>query len=56
MNKFDLNNFVVDKVVSHVWRYSVCPKCGWNQEENTLDLCPMCGENLVIEKWTEIKK
>ena len=47
---FELNNFVVDKVISCVLAYSICPKCSWKQEENRLDSCPVCGQNLIIYK------
>lgn len=41
MNKFDVNNFVVDKVKTISAIKSKCPVCGFdNSKEERFNLCP----------------
>ena len=55
MQKFDIHNFVIDKV-QHITLYkSVCPICGYkNYPKYLLRYCPDCGEDLWIEEFTEL--
>ena len=51
-NKFDINNFVIDKVLTVCFGYVKCYKCGFDNSES-LYKCPVCGTEL-IGKRTEL--
>lgn len=45
-NKFDIDNFVVDKVQTVYVGYVKCYKCGFDNTE-CLHECPVCGTELI---------
>lgn len=50
MCKFNINNFVVDKVKTINVIQSKCHVCGFdNPKEEMFHLCPICKTNLVVE-------
>lgn len=46
MNKFDINNLVVDKVQTVYHGYIKCPVCGFDNSE-MLHECPACNFELI---------
>lgn len=59
MNKFDKNNFVLDKVVEVTFYSILCPKCGSaNIPVRSINYvaktCPQCGQDLYIGKANKI--
>lgn len=53
MNKFNINNFVLDKVVEVIFYKAVCPVCGYEnvpiQSINHVNkTCPQCGKDLYV--------
>lgn len=50
MGKFDINNFVIDKVKTINAIQSKCHICGFdNPKEEMLHVCPVCKTSLVVE-------
>ena len=48
MNKFNTNNFIVDKVLTAKAIKTKCDICGFdNSSKGFVDVCPMCNANLV---------
>ena len=45
-NKFDIDNFIVDKVLTFYVGYAKCYKCGFDNTE-CLHECPVCGTELI---------
>lgn len=47
--KFDMQNFILDKIITINIYARKCPNCGWS---NTIDAlayyCPKCGKDLKI--------
>lgn len=53
--KFNLDNFVIDKVKVTTKHFIQCPRCSWkNSLENPVDYCPECSEDLLFSKITEV--
>ena len=51
--KFNLDNFVIDKVIVITKYFLRCPKCNWqNLSGAAIYYCPQCGEDLVLSKET----
>ena len=43
--------YTIDKVISYVFYHVKCPKCGfYNETGKTYEICPECGENLILMK------
>lgn len=50
MGKFDINNFVVDKIKTVYAIERRCHVCGFdNSEDEVFHVCPICRTNLVVE-------
>ena len=45
--EFDINNFVVDKVLTVYVAYRKCPVCGFDNPESLLE-CPVCQTSLRL--------
>lgn len=52
---FNPENFVVDKILRMKIGYARCPKCDFDNNKDSLDICPVCGENLLLDKWNEVQ-
>lgn len=52
---FNPENFVVDKILTMKIGYNRCPQCNFDNREESLDICPICGENLLLDKWNEVQ-
>lgn len=50
-SKFDINNFVVDKVKTIYVGYNMCYICGFDNIEK-LHECPVCKTKLILDKTT----
>jgi hypothetical protein len=54
LDKFNPNNFVVDKVLSLTIHVDVC-FCGFKQDvKHPLCTCPKCGRELMV-RWNEVQ-
>lgn len=54
LDKFNPNNFVVDKVLSVTIHADVC-FCGFKQDvKRPLWTCPKCGRELMV-RWNEVQ-
>ena len=53
--RFNPESFIIDKVLTMKMGYSRCPKCDYDNHEKSLDICPICGEKLLISKWNEVQ-
>ena len=42
--------YAIDKILSYTAYYSKCPSCNFNNKFENEEVCPFCGQNLVIMK------
>lgn len=42
--------YVVNKILSYTAYYSKCPSCNFNNKFENEEVCPFCGQKLVIMK------
>ena len=42
--------YAIDKILSFTLYYGKCPSCNFNNRFENLEVCPFCGQNLVVIK------
>ena len=42
--------YTVDKILSFTLYRRKCPSCHFNNQFETLEVCPFCGQNLILMK------
>lgn len=42
--------YAVDKILSFTLYHIKCPSCGFNNQFEIMEICPFCGQNLILMK------
>ena len=44
------SKYTIDKISSFTLYYKRCPSCNFNNQFENMEVCPFCGQNLVLMK------